>query len=104
MLDLIETSYTQHITLRSLAKVVDRQSTYLGTLFRREVGMTVRDRVTQLRIAQAATLIREGVKIEAVALMVGYRSKKNFYRQFRRTFATTPLGYARLNISPPPPR
>jgi AraC-like DNA-binding protein len=39
-------------------------------------------------------LIREGVKIEAVAHQVGYRSKKNFYRQFKRRFAMTPFAYA----------
>jgi transcriptional regulator GlxA family with amidase domain len=38
-------------------------------------------------------MIRAGVKIEAVALFVGYRSKKNFYRRFRRHFATTPLQF-----------
>jgi AraC-like DNA-binding protein len=28
-----------------------------------------------------------------VSMLVGYRSKKNFYRQFKRRFGTTPLGY-----------
>ena len=43
--------------------------------------------------AGRATLIKDGMKIDAVALTVGYRSKKNFYRQFRRRFATTPFEY-----------
>jgi AraC-like DNA-binding protein len=52
--------------------------------------------VTQVRLEHAAVLIREGVKIEAISLIVGYRSKRNFYRQFRRKYATTPLEYGRM--------
>lgn len=95
MLDVIETSYAERITLNSLASMLNRQSAYLGQLFRREVGMTVRQWVTRVRLDHATVLIRDGVKIEAVALIVGYRSKKNFYRQFRRRFATTPFEYGR---------
>jgi AraC-like DNA-binding protein len=38
-------------------------------------------------------LIRNGEKIEAVSLLVGYRSKKNFYHHFRRHVGLTPLAY-----------
>ncbi len=95
ILDVIEQSYSEHITLQTLGTILDRQSAYLGHLFRKEVGMTVRQWVTQVRLERASTLIREGVKIEAVALIVGYRSKKNFYRQFRRKYDTTPFEYGR---------
>ena len=95
MLDVIERSYVDHITLDTLGRTLDRQSRYLGHLFRKEVGMTVRARVTALRLDRAAALIREGVKIEAVALLVGYRGRRNFYRQFRRKYGTTPFEYGR---------
>ena len=95
MLDVIETSYADRITLHTLSAALNRQSAYLGHLFRKEIGMTVRQCVTQIRLQRAASLIREGVKIEAVALAVGYRSKKNFYRQFKRQFALTPSQYGR---------
>jgi two-component system response regulator YesN len=93
MLELIETSYTERVTLDTLALTLNRQSAYLGHVFRREVGMSVHQWLTRVRLDRAATLIRQGVKIEAVSLIVGYRSKKNFYRQFRRQFAMTPHQY-----------
>jgi two-component system, response regulator YesN len=93
MLDLIEQSYSDPITLHFLATALNRQAAYLGALFRREVGVSVRQWVTRVRLDHATGLIREGVKIEAVALLVGYRSKKNFYRQFKRRYATTPFAY-----------
>ena len=49
--------------------------------------------LTGVRLDHALALIREGVKIEAVALLVGYRSKKNFYRQFKRRFGMTPFAH-----------
>jgi photosystem II stability/assembly factor-like uncharacterized protein len=42
---------------------------------------------------RAVTLIGKGDKVEAVALQVGYRSKKNFYRQFTIRFGVTPAAY-----------
>jgi PAS domain S-box-containing protein len=91
MLDVIEHDYANVVTLRTLSSNVGRQPAYIGRLFRQEVGSTARDYLTQVRLEHAASLIRDGVKIEAVALSVGYRSKKNFYQQFRRHFGTTPL-------------
>jgi PAS domain S-box-containing protein len=91
MLDVIERDYANVVTLRTLSSNVGRQPAYIGRLFRQEVGSTARDYLTHVRLEHAASLIRDGVKIEAVALSVGYRSKKNFYQQFRRHFGTTPL-------------
>ena len=93
MMDRIEQSYSDPITLHSLAAELHRQGAYLGALFRREIGVPMRQRLTWVRLEHAADLIRDGVKVEAVSMLVGYRSKKNFYRQFKRRFGTTPLGY-----------
>jgi two-component system, response regulator YesN len=102
ILEFIEQSYSQPVTLRVLARALDRQASYLGALFRRETGLSVRQCLTRVRLDRASVLIREGVKIEAVALLVGYRSKKNFYRQFKRRFAMTPFAYgARVHHDQP---
>src|SRR5262245_1623152 len=105
ILDVIEQSYSQPVTLRTLAHALDRQASYLGALFRRETGLSVRQCLTRVRLDHASVLIREGIKIEAVALLVGYRSKKNFYRQFKRRFAMTPFAYsASVRINSPKTR
>jgi two-component system response regulator YesN len=95
MLDLIQTTYADPVTLATLSTVIGRQPRYLGRLFRQEVGMTVHESLTRVRLQRAAELISEGAKVEAVALAVGYRSKKNFYIQFKRHFETTPDVYGR---------
>ncbi len=62
--------------------------------------MTVRECVTRIRLTHAAALILNGAKIEAVALGVGYHSKKNFYRQFKRHLALTPEAFRRTGHDP----
>ena len=96
ILDRIEQSYAEPITLHSLAAELHRQGAYLGGMFRRMVGMSVHQWLTTVRLDRASTLIRDGVKVEAVSLLVGYRSKKNFYRQFKRRFGTTPIEHRQL--------
>jgi AraC-like DNA-binding protein len=44
---------------------------------------------------RAAVLLRRGEKVEAVALSVGYKSKSQFYRQFRKRFGVTPAAFGR---------
>jgi two-component system response regulator YesN len=93
MLDQIEHSYSEPITLQWFAAELHRQGAHLGAMFRREVGVPMREWLTRVRLDHAAALIRDGVKVEAVSMLVGYRSKKNFYRQFKRRFGTTPFAH-----------
>ena len=95
MLDFIQENYASHVTLDLLGARLGRRSSYLGALFRSHVGMTVHQHVIRLRLEHAAAEVRAGVKIEAVALAVGYRSKKNFFYQFKRRFGVTPEQYRR---------
>jgi methylphosphotriester-DNA--protein-cysteine methyltransferase len=93
MLALIEARSAERLSGDVLSKVIGRRPAYLGRLFRQQLGMSVRAYVALTRMERAARAIRDGEKVEAVALEVGYRSKKNFYRQFKRRFGTTPAKY-----------
>jgi transcriptional regulator GlxA family with amidase domain len=97
MLELIHSRFAEPVTLPVLGASLGRQSAYLGGLFHRELGVTVREYVTNLRLKHASELVRDGVKIDAVALLVGYRSKKNFYWRFKQFFGTTPGAYRKVD-------
>jgi AraC-like DNA-binding protein len=93
----IEDHYVQPITVARIAAAVGRSPKHLGTLFRQHAGTTVHEYVIRVRLRRAVHLLRNGEKIEAVSLLVGYRSKKNFYRHFRSQMGVTPSAYrARL--------
>ncbi len=100
MLSEIRQNYSQRLTLATLARLLRRQSAYLGRLFREEIGITVHEYVTRARMVFGGAHVRAGVKIEAVALDLGYRSKKNFYRQFKRFFGMTPEAYRHNHNGP----
>jgi AraC-like DNA-binding protein len=104
MLEEIHARYADRLNLVTLARMLGRQAAYLGRLFRKEVGVTVHDYITRIRIEKGASQVRAGEKIEAVALCIGYRSKKNFYRQFRRFYGCTPEKYRHGGESPHPSR
>jgi AraC-like DNA-binding protein len=89
----IEEKYAERLTLDVLASAVGRSKRHVATLFRRQTGQTVHRYLTQVRVHHAAELIRQGEKIEAVSLMVGYRSKKNFYQHFKQQIGVTPVVY-----------
>ena len=86
IVDLIEKRYAERLTVHSIAAGVRGKPACVGRFFHLATGRTVHEYLTEVRLDHAAHLIRSDIKIEAVALDVGYQSKKNFYRQFARRF------------------
>lgn len=95
IVDFIQEGFANRVTLKTLGTALRGKPEDLGRLFHAVVGVSVHEYVTEVRLEQAAHLVRSGLKIEAVALGVGYRSKKNFYRQFIRRYGLTPETYRR---------
>ena len=89
----LRTHYGERISLDSHGARVGRNTAYIATLFRRQTGMTIHRYLTRIRMRRAAMLLRRSEKVEAVMLLVGYRGKKNFYRQFEAVFGVTPGQY-----------
>lgn len=94
----INAHYHKPLTLASIAGAVGRDKAYLATLFRQYTGITIHTYVVRTRLRVAQDLILRGEKIEAIALSVGYRSKKNFYRQFQDLVGCPPGAYRRLAL------
>jgi two-component system response regulator YesN len=90
---IIDERYTEALTLDILAAEVGRSKRHLASVFLRDFRMSVHEYLTQVRLNRALELIRAGEKIEAVSLSVGYRSKKNFYRNFHAHIGVTPTAY-----------
>jgi AraC-like DNA-binding protein len=89
----IDEHYAEPLTLGELAATIGCSKRHLAALFRREMGRTVHTHITLVRVRHALTLIGRGEKIEAVSLMVGYKSKTNFYRHFREIVGVKPMFY-----------
>lgn len=95
----IDAHYSEPLTLQRVADAVGRERAYVATSFRRETGLTLHRYLAKVRMQHAAELIWQGEKVDAVVLLVGYKSKKNFYRQFKSQMGLTPGLYRRLATS-----
>ena len=77
-------------TLETLGRAVRRSPAYINVLFHQWTGMTIHEYAMSIRMAEAAYAIERGVKIEAVAVALGYRSRQTFYRHFRACYGAVP--------------
>jgi AraC-like DNA-binding protein len=66
----------------------------LNSTFVRETGETIKEHVVRVRMLVAMADIRAGIKIAAVALCVGYRSRANFTAAFRAAYGSNPRTFA----------
>lgn len=92
---IIEEHFADLLTARSIAARVRRRAGYVAARFREETGVTIHHRLTQVRLRAATRLLVDGHKVYSVAALVGYRSRKAFYRQFEAAYGMTPGAYRR---------
>lgn len=79
----ISKNYNDEITLNDLAERFYISPNYMGSLFKKNMGMSIREYQTMIRLEQADLLIQSGkFKLYQVAEMVGYPN----YEYFRKTY------------------
>jgi AraC-like DNA-binding protein len=95
---LVEAVGAGYATARvdALADAVGLSASHLGRLFREQVGLTVRDFVTRVRIEVARELLRETEeKTAAIAEMAGFCDESHLARAFRRHDGRSPRAWRR---------
>jgi len=95
-MDFIERHYREDLSLKEISTNVYLSPGYLSTIFKNETGMTIYDYITQVRMKAAGNLVLDpDVKIQDVALAVGYNNIQSFIRFFKKAYKMTPLEYRR---------
>jgi AraC-like DNA-binding protein len=92
----IRDQYQLPWTIAVLARRFDVSPSQLRRNFQREFGVSVQEYHCTMRVIKAMTLVSTD-KIEASALKVGYKSKKNFYRAFQEVTGLTPTAFRNLS-------
>lgn len=84
------------ISLDSVSAILNINSSYFSTQFKRAFGVNFVDYLTDLRIRAAKELLRDPMRPAAeVAGMVGYESPNYFARAFKKRTGMTPTEYRR---------
>jgi Response regulator containing CheY-like receiver domain and AraC-type DNA-binding domain len=82
------------ITLESVSAIVSMNPAYFSRFFKRHTGQHFADYLTGRRMECAIDLLRDPVlKVFEISAMVGYFSKKNFYKRFKNYTGRTPSEY-----------
>jgi AraC family transcriptional regulator, arabinose operon regulatory protein len=96
VLDLLSHDLAGAHTVETLAAAVFLSPSRLAHLFKEQSGQTVTDALRELRLRQAARLLRHsGRSVQEIAAEVGFPCPFHFSRRFRQAFGASPRDYRR---------
>lgn len=94
MIELIHVNYHQDITLESCAEQFKYHPVYLSRVFKKEVGVTFIDYLTNYRTNMAKMWLKDSdMKITEIAERLNYSNSTGFIRTFRKATGMTPGQY-----------
>jgi two-component system, response regulator YesN len=90
----LQAHFRTSVRITDLAQVVGHHPVYLGQLFKKETGYSVREYIHRLRMAEAKRLLRQtDLKITVIADMLGYHDAEAFGEKFKAFTASSPSEY-----------
>ena len=93
-LSYINRNYMRDLSLTQLSEYVYANASVLSSQFNDEVGMSLSEYVTGLRIKKAQELLRDtDMTVPAIAEQVGFTGAKYFREIFKKTTGLSPQGY-----------
>jgi two-component system response regulator YesN len=88
----------QHLTLQLVAQFVHLNANHFSEMFKKEMGLSYMEFITQERMNRAANILRStGKKVSEVAGEVGYEDMKYFSQQFKKYMGRTPSEFRQLS-------
>lgn len=96
MATFVSSNYTDPLTVEDIARGADLHPNYAMSLFKRTMGLTLLEYLTQHRLAHAQRLlITSDCSILDVALEAGFGSLSRFYAVFKSEVGISPRQYRR---------
>lgn len=92
--EYIREHYFEPLTLRGMAQHYHVEHSYFSRMFRREIGTSLLQYITKIRIEKAKEYIREGNgNLTEIAFLVGYDDYTYFNKVFRKAEGMSPREY-----------
>lgn len=97
ILKYIQENFANSPSLDEVAKKSGYQKNYFCSFFKKKMGMTYKDYLTNVKIGHAKKLLRmTSERIKDIAIESGFRSANNFIRSFKSLNGITPEKYRSL--------
>jgi len=88
--------YSDKLTVKGLAELVNLNKAYLGYLFKQQTGVSIYKYIRQIRVQNAENMLLSGnYKVQEVAEQCGFSDAIHFYKLFREI-----RGYAPSRCKP----
>jgi two-component system response regulator YesN len=97
LLNYVHENYAQALSLKSLSQQYNIHPVYLGHLFQKETSETFTEYINKYRIGKAKEMLKETqLKVQEIAMQVGYWETGYFYKQFKKYVGISPTDYKGL--------
>ena len=97
----VKENYNRPFTTEEIAGAVRLSPSHLRARFKSEVGVSITEYRSRLRIEAARAMLTEGDKsVKEIADLLGYSDLFHFSKAFKEAVGITPARYARLNSDP----
>lgn len=94
VLEYLDKHYGEDINLNIVADKLNLTSGYLSSIFKEKTGINFSEYLNTLRIERAKELlVNIDLRIQDIALQVGYQNVNSFIRMFKRASGLTPGEY-----------
>lgn len=102
VLNYVNRHYSDELSLKTLGQTFNINSTYLGQLFQKEVGVYFCDYINKFKLDKAKQLLlNTNLKTFQIAQKVGFTSPTYFFRQFKKYFGVTPVELRNCRVQAP---
>jgi len=92
----LDEHYRRDISLAELGRMVHYSACHLNMLFRKEMGVPIRQYVLKKKVAEAEKLLKTtGLEVKQIAYAVGFQAPLYFSRTFRRLRGYPPSNVVR---------
>ena len=94
ILHFIRSHYSERISLRDIACSVGLSESYVSRMFKSETGMNIVTYINDIRLNEAARLLRQtNLPIKVIADKVGIENYNRFFNLFRERKGCTPMAF-----------
>ena len=93
----LETHYLENVTIEDISHSLYVSPSYLSRVFKKEMGMTIKNYINMRRVTKAKNLILQGRRITDVYLECGFFDYTTFYRAFMKYAGTSPEDFKKTN-------
>jgi two-component system response regulator YesN len=94
----IDHNYPENITLENIAPLFGYNSSYLGKIFSKKMGINFNSYLDNIRIEHSKELLKgDKTQVYKIAELVGYRNVDYFHIKFKKSTGITPAEFRKQN-------